>query len=136
VSLGSAIEAQQWRAGNRPQKEMAPARGGALGQVEGCVSRDGETQAIGTTHRPRFQDTYWSVNVPPVLPSSFSPLVPVGAMFLAGPAFVPRSRIPVCSTTRVKSAIVFPLMVNGSGLSRPPDLRHVAAGEEAGRRRR
>jgi hypothetical protein len=37
------------------------------------------------------------------------------------------SKIPICSTTVVKSATVFSLMVDGSG-SRLPDLRQVAAG--------
>jgi hypothetical protein len=41
-----------------------------------------------------------------------------------------RFRIPVCSTTRAKSAIVFSLMIDGLGLSRLPDFRQIAAGQD------
>ena len=45
-----------------------------------------------------------------------------------------RFRIPVCSTTRVKSAIVFSLMIDGLGLSRLPDFRQIAAGQDCRKR--
>jgi hypothetical protein len=35
-----------------------------------------------------------------------------------------------CSTTRAKSAIVFSLMIDGLGLSRLPDFRQIAAGQD------
>src|SRR2546429_3365706 len=41
----SAIEAQQGRAGNRPKKEMAPARGGTLRPVEVVLRGGPEAQA-------------------------------------------------------------------------------------------
>ena len=45
-----------------------------------------------------------------------------------------RFRIPVCSTTRVKSAIVFSLMIDGLRLSRLPDFRQIAAGQDCRKR--